>query len=540
MLRDYQAALVSDVYKAWAGGAVNVCMVLPTGGGKTKTLSNIIHNYSNPSAVVAHRQELVGQLSTALADEGVYHRIIAPQPVINFCIGRHIKKTGRSFHHAQAPCACGGVRTVLTRAESLSQFYSQVGLQIHDEAHHVLRENEWGRAAALFERAYGLFPTATPLRADRKSLGRMRSGIMDALVIGPSMHDLINRGYLTKYRVFGLPASIDLEAVEISDTTGDYNQTQLRREAHKSQIVGDVVGSYLAHIPGKRAICFAVDVEQANEISGRFLAAGVRSAAVSAKTPDLIRQDLVDKFSEGHIDVLVNVDLFGEGFDVPGCEAVIMARPTMSYGLFVQQFGRCLRPSPGKTHGFILDHVNNITRHGPRFFRPQRWSLDDEERGRRKRDPDEIPITTCTKCFWPYERVTRACPNCGHIEEPAGRGSPEFVDGDLTEFSDELLAALRGEQQRIDGPVYLPATIADQSPAGTAIKRAHAARQAAQAELREAMAAWAGVQKYSHDRTDSEIYRRFYFRFSVDMQTAVTLGTAEASVLLNTIRESLS
>lgn len=540
MLRDYQSALVADIYGAWTEGAVNVCMVLPTGGGKTKIVSNVVHNYKNPAIVVAHRQELVGQLSTALAEEGVYHRIIAPQPVINFCIGRHIKKTGRSFHHAQAPIACGGVRTVLTRAESMKQFFSSVGLQIHDEGHHVLRENEWGRAAALFQRAYGLFPTATPVRADRKSLGRLRSGIMDKLVIGPSFHDLINRNYLTNYRIFGLPSSINLDEIEISDTTGDYNQNQLRREAHKSQIVGDVVGSYFAHIPGKRAIVFAVDVEQANDISQRFITAGVRAAAINAKTPDTIRQDLVDKFAEGTIDILVNVDLFGEGFDVPACEAVIMARPTMSYGLFVQQFGRALRLAPGKLFGYILDHVNNITRHGPRFFRPQRWSLEDEERGRRERDPEEIPITTCTKCFWPYERVYKCCPNCGHVEEPAGRGGPEFVDGDLTEFSPELLAALRGEQARIDGDLVLPSAIDERSPAGIAAKQKWQARQAAQAALRETIAAWAGIQKYSHDRTDSEIYRRFYFRFGVDMQTAVTLGTTEATVLTNTIREAMS
>lgn len=540
MLREYQAALVNDVYKAWGDGAQNVCMVLPTGGGKTKTLSHIIHEYSGAAMIVAHRQELVGQLSTALAAEGVYHRIIAPQSVINFCIGRHIKTTGSSYHHAKAPVTCGGVRAVLTRAESMAQFYAQVGLQVHDEGHHVLRENEWGKVAALFPRAYGLFPTATPSRADRRSLGRLRSGIMDKLVVGPSFHDLINMGYLSKYRIYGMPSSIDLSALTISDATGDFNQTQLRREAHKSRIVGDVVGTYMELVPDKRGIVFAVDVEQANEIATGFMARGVRAQAVSAKTPDTIRQAAVDKFGAGEIQVLVNVDLFGEGFDVPACEVVSMARPTMSYGLFVQQFGRALRIFAGKTHGILLDHVGNITRHGPRFFRPQRWSLDDEERSRRKRDPDELPVTTCTKCYWPYERVTSACPNCGHVEEPQGRGRPEFVDGDLTEFSPELLAALRGEQERIDGPLHLPRNIADNSPAGIAAMRAHQARQAQQAELRETISAWAGIQKYVYDRSDSEMYRRFYHRFGIDVQTAVTLGKTEASVLTAAIRETLT
>lgn len=535
ILRDYQEAMKADVYGAWNAGHRNVLAVAPTGSGKTALKARIFAECKVPAWAIAHRQELVGQISEAIAECGVYHRIIAPSAVVKFCIAQHLKKFGRSFHHNQAPMTVAGVDTLNARSDSLTQSLHQAKIWDIDEAHHVLQNNKWGKAVGLFPNAWGLGVTASPRRCDRRSLGRNKSGVFDHMVIGPTMRDLINRGYLADYRIYGPPQSIDTSQIRVSEATGEFNQEELRAVAHKSTITGDIVDHYLRLAPGKRGITFAVDVEIAIETAKAFEAKGVPAVAVTAKTNDMLRTAYMERFRAGNILQLVNVDLFGEGLDVPAVECVSMGRPTQSFSLYLQQFGRALRPAPGKTHGIIIDHVGNVKRH-KLPDRPQAWSLDDEERGRRKVNPEDlIPITTCLRCHQPFEGTFKACPFCGFVVEPVSRGSPEFVDGDLIEYSPELLAKLGAEIRRIDGEPYYPVGVPR-----SAINQAWAARQNAQRILRDTIALWAGIQRDVYDRSDSESYRRFYFMFGVDVATAQTLGAPEAEKLTTLIRETFT
>lgn len=540
ILRDYQQTMKSEIYQAWNSGHKNVLAVAPTGSGKTALKAAIIAECRLPTFAIAHRQELVGQISNAVAESGVYHRIIAPKPVIKFCIAQHIKLFGRSYHHAQAPIAVAGVDTLNIRADSLSQLLNQTRIWDIDEAHHVLTNNKWGKAVSLFPNAFGLGVTATPTRTDRKSLSRKRSGLFDYMVVGPSVRNLIDRGYLSDYIVYGLPPSIDISQVTVSETTGEFNQDQLRKAAHRSTITGDIVEHYLRIAAGKRGITFVVDVEMARETADAFKSRGIRAEAISANTPDIARIEFIDRFRNGALDQLVNVDLFGEGFDVPAVEVVSLGRPTWSLSLHKQQMGRCMRPAPGKTHGIIIDHAGNITRPGlglPDKFHA--WSLDDEEPGRRKRqqfEPKEISVMTCVKCFRGFEAFTRVCPFCGHYQEPGRRDQPEFVEGDLVEYSPELLASLGKEIRRIDGPPEIPSGV----PGRTNMLGYWAARQNAQRILRQTMEMWGGIQREVFDRSDSEIQRQFYFRFGIDVMTAQTLNAAAAEKLTHLIREELT
>lgn len=539
-LRDYQDALLQALYNEWRENKRNVLAVLPTGGGKTRIKAKMFADVKVPGMAIAHRQELVGQISRALASAGTYHRIIAPQPVINFCVAQHIKYFGGSRYHPQAPVAVGGVDTVIRRHEPLAQFFNSVRIWDIDEAHHVLEDNKWGKAVRLFPNAWGAGFTATPLRADRKSLGRSRSGVFDAMVIGPNMRELINRGYLTDYRIFAPTNSIDWSQIRVSEATGELNEKDVKREAHKSRITGDIVESYLKFARGKRGITFVVDVDLAGKTADAYNAAGVRAAAVSAETPDTIRQDLIEQFGSGQLDQLVNVDLFGEGFDVPACEVVSMGRPTLSYGLFIQQFGRALRPHPGKQFGILLDHVENVAHHGLPD-RPRIWSITDEERGKRSKSPDDVfEMMTCEICASPFDRVLygRQCPHCSHVMMPGGRSLPAQVDGELEELSPDVLKAMRGEAQWIDGVPVIPIGASDIVAA--AVRRNWHLRQEAQRELRDCIDAWAGIGKYVHEWTDSEIQRRFYYRFGIDVLSAAALDRKEAQKLTQLIRETMT
>src|SRR5690606_20969131 len=154
------------------------------------------------------------------------------------------------------------------------------------------------------------------------------------------------------------PNDIDLSGVNIS-ASGDFSPAPLRHAVHKSKITGDVIDHYLRFAAGTRAVPFAVDIKAAAEIARDFKLSGVPAEVISSLTPPTQRQLIMKKFRNGEILQLVNVDILGEGVDVPAIEVVSMARPTQSYCTFAQQFGRALRPLPGKTHAIIIDHVNN-------------------------------------------------------------------------------------------------------------------------------------------------------------------------------------
>ena len=302
----------------------------------------------------------------------------------------------QNFYDPLGRIGVAGVDTLIRR-DTADPWFVQCTLWQMDEAHHVLADNKWGKATELFPNARGIGWTATPGRADGKGLGRWADGLMDALVMGPPMRDLIDAGYLTPYRVF-CPRTEDLDLSDVPVTaSGDYSPEKLRKAVHQSRIVGDVVKHYQRIAPGKKGVCFAVDIEDAIKITQAFRAANVRAELVTGETPDTARATILRRMRNGDLDMLVNVDLFGEGFDLPAIEVVIFARPTMSYVLYAQQFGRVLRTLAGKTHGIVIDHVGNVIKHGlPDAERP--WTLD--RRGRRSKGTSDgvVPGRACPEC----------------------------------------------------------------------------------------------------------------------------------------------
>lgn len=530
MRRPYQVALNDAITAQHAAGVRNVLARLPTGAGKTVTMAYHFAQHQGASIGIAHRQELVSQISLALARNGVRHRLLANPAVVRACVALHMQEIGTSYYHPGAPCGVAGIDTLIRRD---NPWLRQVTLWQTDEAHHLLRDNKWGQGVALFPNALGIGWTATPGRADGKGLGSHADGVFDAMVSGPEMRELIEADYLTDYRIFCPPSDLDLTDVPVSGATGDYSAPKLRAAVHKSHIVGDVVGTYVARFKGQRWLTFAVDVEHALEMTQAYRAAGVRVEMVTAETPDVLRGSILRRFRSGELDQLVNVDLFGEGFDVPECLGVSMARPTASYNLFAQQFGRALRPSAGKTHGTILDHVGNVIRHGLPDA-PHIWTLDRRER--RARQEPTVTVRYCSRCTAAYERVHWKCPYCGYVPEPMGRDAPERVEGDLTELDPATLRRLRGEVDRINGPTRLPEGVTRQ--VGGAIHRNHTERQAAQQSLREAIALWAGWRRDAGD-DDREIYRRFWITWGVDVMTAQTLGATDAATLEAKVRAAL-
>lgn len=559
MLRPYQSEAESDIYNEWRLGAQNTALVLSPGGGKTVIASSIISKHKGASCIIAHRQELVIQISLSYAKMGIRHRIIGPKKVIKLAVQSHMAAFGYTAYDPNALCAVAGVLSLLTR-KNIKDWCRSVTLWILDEAHHLLRGNTWGKAVALFPNARGLCMTGTLIRTDGKGLGSHADGCIDSFVLSRDTHGLIEMGYLTPYVLNVPPKSIDTTNVHI-DSGGDFNKKELKVAARSSTIVGDVVGEYIKNSYGKRGITFATDLETAQDIADQYNVRGVPAQMVCGDTSDRDRVDALRKLKNGEILQLVNVDLFGEGFDLPAIEVVSKARPTASVGLYLQQSGRVLRilvnmsmdkyakltdsqrrqiiADGPKPIGRIIDHVGNI-RHGfPDDHRT--WTLD--RRDKRSCDQGgEIPIKGCPECARAYPRTLRTCPYCGFTPVPASRSGPEFVDGDLLELDAETIARMRGEVANVDKPaeVYRAELQRKFTPyvGQLAHVKRHVKRQEMQAALRFSMSWWAGYQRHM-GRSDSESYRRFYFTFGIDALTAQTLKTSEAIELINKINKYL-
>lgn len=531
-LRPYQQDLTTDIREAHGSGACNVLAVMPTGAGKTVTFADLTAHSEDPVVLLAHRTELVSQISMTLARFGVEHRIIAPAATVRSVRQEHFREFRRYFDNPQAPNAVASVDTLIARAELYAQWACQVGLWIIDEAAHVIGNppNKWGRCAAMFENAKGIGFTATPTRADGKGLGRHAHGVFDTMVQGPTVGWLMRHGFLSDYRLIAKPSNINVADLQAT-ASGDYSQKKLRLRSHESQIVGDVVQEYRRYADGKQGITFTVDVETSNELAAAFTAAGIPAASVSAKTPEAERSKAIRAFRNNEIKQLTNCDLFGEGFDVPGVEVVSLARPTMSLSLHLQQVGRALRPAEGKQHAIIIDHVGNWERHGLPDT-PRTWTLDARERRKSGDDPDAIPLTSCLNCFLVFERkLLPKCPHCGFVREPSERGRPEQVDGDLTELDLKALAALR-EKVELDSPdkVANKAFYAGGTGAAARQRNNQVERIKAQNALKETIAQWAGIRT-AEGQSDSTSYREFFLTFGVDVLTAQTLSKNEMDEL---------
>lgn len=605
VLRYYQSEVVAGIRAEWDAGKENVLAVMPTGAGKTVTLSSIVLEHGAGAAVIAHRQELVAQLSLALNSCGVRHRLVAPAPTIKMVIQRHLKEHGVTFYDANAAVGVGGVDTIIgldkgKRALQFESWRKAVTLWVQDEAHHVLKDNKWGRAIDLFPNAKrGLGVTATPGRPDGQGLGRHACGVFDAMVIGPCMRTLINDGYLSPYKIVTVPVDVEYDAVPVG-ASGEYVQARLVAAEEGSHLVGDIVATYLQRAAGKRAVCFVSSVARAEQVAAEFREQGVPAVAVDGKTHSEIREKAMEDLATGAIKVVVNCDLIGEGVDIPAVEVVIMGTRTASFIRYSQWFGRMLRlklsaelrdgydqlDSAGrrariaaseKPYGLLIDHGGNVPFHkGPPDV-PKVWTLDNRER-RGGGATDAVPYRVCVNpglellggdwkswraagwddetlleqgiavrqglpCAQPYEAIHPVCPFCGYKAMPASRSTPQHVDGELVELDPEVLAALYAVRDEV---LRTPAQVREHylrmgmsGPIAERHANDHMARCEAQALLRETMAQWGGIH-HANGESDGQIQRRFFFTFGVDVATAQGLKRAEAEKLRERILTTLS
>lgn len=422
-LRPYQEQAIEGVREAFRAGHRAPLLVAPTGAGKTVMFSYVAMATATKGRrvlILVHRRELIRQASRKLTETGVAHGLIAPgnTPTRDAVQVASVQTLARRLHHDRAA----------------------PDLIVIDEAHHAVA-GQWATVVAAYPSAKLLGVTATPERLDGRGLGVSAGGPFDSLVMGPTVAELIEGGFLTPVRIFAAAEDPDLSGIRTRG--GDYEVGALAEAMGKPQVVGNAVSHYTKHTPGQPAILFSPSVAHAEAMAEAFRAAGYRAVAASGETEQRKRDAAIAGLGTGAVQVLCSCDLISEGLDVPAVGAVILLRPTQSLGLFLQQVGRGLRPAPGKTHLTVLDHAGNTLRHGPPDMQ-RNWSLD----GRPKKEKAP-PTKQCPECYAVHAPAP-ACPECGHIYDAAA-GSPREIDEVAGELSDitRMMAARAAEMKAL-------------------------------------------------------------------------------------------
>lgn len=545
-LRPYQEKLVKDTYQQWDAGKQFVAMVSATGSGKSMTLTAIVAKERDRGQyvlVLAHRQELITQLSDTMGRMEIRHQVIAANKVVRFAAKQSMENHGVNYVDPNARVMVASVQSMReAKIADLAKLGNKLTV-VQDEFHHATKKSKtWGGVLTplLNAGARGLGPTATPCRADGQGLSRETDGYADVIVEGPSMRWLIDNGYLSQYKIYCPPTDLRLDNVETSKTTGDYKEKELKAEIGRSHIVGDIVSHYLKICPGKRGITFTVGVDTAEEVAEEYRKRGVPAIALSGRNADEERVRAIRDLKSGKILQIVNDSLIGEGVDIPAVEVVSFARPTQSYALYAQMFGRALRPFEGKSHAIIIDAVSNVMRHGLPDA-PREWSLDRRERRTGKSEPSTVRV--CTACAAVYERFRDTCPDCGEpVPKPADRSGPIQVDGDLYELDQDVLTRMRNE---VVGARETPEAMRDRltaqhvPPAGV---MANVKRQSERLEvlgrLDGLMATIAGY--WRHDgMSDKEIFRKFFLTYHIDWLSAQGLKKDDALTLMEKIQNDV-
>ena len=428
-LREFQAKAIGETRTALREHRA-VLLQSPTGAGKT-----VMASFMMSTAVakggrpwfVCNRDFLVDQTSKTLERVGLEHGMIA---------------AGRPFnpHRAAQVCSVDTLKNRLARIP----LACWPNLLIFDEAHHSAAAG-WAKIIEYFHSSKVVGLSATPQRLDGKGLDKQ----YQALVLGPSVAWLIGQGYLSQYKAYA-PTMPDLDGVSVR--AGDYAKEELGAAMDKPKLVGDIVHHYRQLAAGKRTVYFCVSIEASKHLAEEFCRQGIRARHLDGTDHTDVRKAAARAMADGHLDVITNVDLFGEGYDLAAqagrdvtIEAVGLCRPTKSVAMFMQQVGRALRPK--SEPAIILDHAGNLMAHGlPDEERT--WTLEGIVKGKKKAAPSIPTPRCCHSCFAAFAPNLRACPQCGTPVEIAARSLDHDKDGQLEEIDKEELRRQRKQQER--------------------------------------------------------------------------------------------
>lgn len=410
-LRAYQESAIRELQGRIASGRRRIVVVAATGSGKTVIFAHVVADAvarDRSVLVVAHRRELIQQTYEKLLRAGLEERQVG------------VVMASDTRRRPTAPVQVASIDTLRHRPKPPAD------IVIVDEAHRELARS-YRELRAHYPDAVHLGFTATPYRADNRGLGEF----YEDLLLVASIRELIDQGYLVEPRVFTVPPERLPNLTGVRVRAGDYAQDQLDAAVDQTTLVGDIVEHWIRHASGVRTVAFAVSVKHSKHIAERFRDAGVTAEHLDGTTPVDLRDAILQRLESGETLVVSNCGVLCEGWDQPSAKCAILARPTKSTGLYLQQAGRILRPWDGQ-RAIILDHAGCAREHGlPQDERE--FSLEPKPK-RKRGDVLQVPIRICDGCQAVLPARVRVCPECGllFVEE---RAVPTETDGQLVEAS---------------------------------------------------------------------------------------------------------
>ena len=375
-LHDYQKKIVNDVKEAYKQGYKSPCVVAPCGAGKSVVISEIakLTTYNKKNVLfLVHRKELIDQIRKTFSMHGVLMEFVT----------------------------FGMVQTIVNNLDKIPR----PALIITDENHHA-KARTYKKIYEHFKYVLRIGFTATPIRLNGEGLKEVN----DVLIPSVSVQWLIDNQFLAPFEYYTFQG-VDTKKLK-KNNTGEYSKKSIDN-SFSNTIYGDVLKNFREKGKEGQTIVYCHSIDFSKKVVNMFVDNGITAKHIDAKTPKNERDQIIQDFRDKKINVLSNVDLIGEGFDVPDCSVVILLRPTASLSLFIQQSMRSMRYKQGKK-AIIIDHVCNCVKHGiPTTARE--WSLEGyKKNSTSKKQEDTLKIRVCEQCFATNHAESKKCFVCGH------------------------------------------------------------------------------------------------------------------------------
>lgn len=390
--RPYQIEALEALDEHIRSKETNPCVVIPTGGGKSILMAWAIQKWKQEYqplrvCILAHRKELVEQNASELAsiwsegDIGIYSAAMKR----------------RDTEHSILYASIDSVYNKWGRFEAFDVI-------IVDEAHRIPASGE-GKYRQFLNgcrkmnknvRFIGF--TATPFRMNCGPICH-KDHILNEICYEANVATLIAQGFLCKLRSKVGDVQADLSEVK-RNSGGDYINDSLAKAVDTPEIVQKAIRSAMQIVNSenrKSIVFFCVDLKHSDDVANELRKYGMFVQVVTGNTPIKKRQAVAEDFKEGRLRAIVNVNVYTEGFNAKRVDCIVLLRPTLSPGLYIQMVGRGLRTHPSKTDCLVLDYAHCIDTHGP---------IDCVDGG-------DIRVVTCGNCGDSFSRAVKTCPNCG-------------------------------------------------------------------------------------------------------------------------------
>lgn len=360
-LYDYQREMSERIEAAFRS-CQSVMVQMPTGTGKTVLISEVVkreeRRVNNPCVwIVVHRKELVEQIKETLET---------------------MMSCPYSTHDTTSPLLSHNSHIKVMSIQWLSKHYQDMkehpSLIVIDEAHHALAKT-YAEMMNAYPEAKKLGLTATPCRLTKRGF----TDLFDVLLQSWPANKFIANGWLSLYDYMSIKEDSEdwrmVNSLKKRGADGDFSLKEMNEKLNVRPSIERLCDTVMRYAANKKGITYAIDIAHAEHIAEAYRQHGINAVAISSKTPFTERNTIIERFKgtivgdcndkpcrtslnqTNDIQVLVNVDLFGEGFDCPDVEFIQLARPTLSLAKYLQQVGRGMRVFEGKKYCLILDNV---------------------------------------------------------------------------------------------------------------------------------------------------------------------------------------